>query len=108
MKTNIKISTGKPVVSVVQQMKQTHISQGMYFKFTRTDSQFKPETFTMVVAQVNCKENSLQLIVLNTSNRFIDSFYSDKTTVWEAVLGDSDNHEYSDFVVFTEAEINLK
>lgn len=108
MKTNIKVSSGKPVVSVEQQMKAIRVYQGMFFKFTRTNSRFSSETFTILVAQVNCKENNLQLIVLDTANRFTDSYYSRETAVWEAINGDSDNYEYSDFVVFTEVEINLK
>lgn len=110
--TKVKITESTPTVSVEQQMKQTKLKLGMVFKFTRKliDSSFKPETFILAVVQTTIGVHNLQLVALDSSNRFSDSMCSSDYSIWQAIEGCSD-YTYSDFVVFfvvfSEVEIKL-
>lgn len=105
--TKVKITETTPVYSVEEQMKLTKLKQGMIFKFTRTNNKdFRSDTFILVVAQITIGVNNLQLLSLNSFNRYSDFMYSSTESIWQAIDGCSD-YTYSDFVVYPEVEIKL-
>lgn len=106
--TKVKITESTPIVSVEQQMKQTKLKIGMIFKFTRKliDDRFTPGTFILAVVQTTIGVHSLQLVSIDSFNRYSDSMCSSDYSVWQAIEGCSD-YTYSDFVVFSEVEIKL-
>lgn len=106
--TKVKITDSTSIVSVEQQMKQTKLKQGMVFKFTRNfiNEELKPVTFTLAVIRTTIGLHNLQLVSLDSFNRYSDSMYSSDHSIWQAIEGYSDYY-FSDFVVFSEVEIKL-
>lgn len=104
--TKVKITETTTICSVEEQMKLTNLKRGMIFKFTITDNKDRTSTFILVVAQITIGVNNLQLLSLESFNRYSDFMYSSAESIWEAIDGCSD-YTYSDFVVYPEVEIKL-
>jgi hypothetical protein len=69
-----------------ERMKETKLKKGLVFTFTRENKELGTETFTLVV--VNVKAGKLQVISINSWNRFTDETFNDGDSCFELIASD--------------------